>query len=168
MSTERRDELLRALSEEMRDNSSRAVIMHQAIAEHFGLGPTDLKCLDIARHEPEPTAGRLAELTGMSTSAITAVLDRLERNGFVERHRDSADRRRVLVRSTGRHERALAEIFERVGAAFSEVLDDYADDQLELLVDFVRRLNAKARDFAPALARDLDDRPASPDRAGET
>ncbi|WP_424528129.1 MarR family winged helix-turn-helix transcriptional regulator [Sphaerisporangium viridialbum] len=159
MSRGRRSELMRALADAMRENAGRGVVMHQAIAGHFGLGPTDLKCLDLARHEPELTAGRLAEVTGMSTSAITAVIDRLERNGFVERRRDAADRRKVLVRSTGRHEAALAEIFARVESAFAGVVDDYDDDQLEHVIEFIARLNETARDFTATLVRDLG-RPA--------
>ncbi|WP_239103450.1 MarR family winged helix-turn-helix transcriptional regulator [Microbispora corallina] len=157
MSTGRRAEVLRALNEAMQDNAGRGVIMHQAIAAHFGLGPTDLKCLDLARHEHELTAGRLAELTGLSTSAVTALLDRLERGGFVERHRDAADRRKVLVRSTGRHEAALNEIFGRVANAFGAVADDYDDEQLELITGFILKLNETAQDFVATLVHDLSD-----------
>ncbi|WP_275408988.1 MarR family winged helix-turn-helix transcriptional regulator [Microbispora amethystogenes] len=114
-----------------------------------------MKCLNLARHETELTAGRLAELTGLSTSAVTALLDRLERGGFVERHRDTADRRKVLVRSTGRHEAVLTEIFGRVATAFASVADAYDDDQLELITGFVLRLNERAREFIPTLVRDL-------------
>jgi DNA-binding MarR family transcriptional regulator len=152
----RRSELMRALTEAMRENAGRGVVLHQAIAGHFGLGPTDLKCLDLAREEPELTAGRLAELTGMSTSAITAVIDRLERNGFVERRRDAADRRKVLVRSTGRHEAALEKIFGKVGSAFAEVVEAYDDDQLDLIGGFLARLNEKAHAFTATLAGDLE------------
>jgi DNA-binding MarR family transcriptional regulator len=161
----RRSELPHALAEAMRENAGRGVVLHQAIADHFGLGPTDLKCLDLARHEPELTAGRLAELTGMSTSAITAVIDRLERSGFVERCRDAADRRKVLVRSTGRHEVALGEIFGRVESTFTAIADEYDDDQLALIVGFVVRLNEMARAFTAALVDEL--RAGSAGAAGE-
>ncbi|WP_433221824.1 MarR family winged helix-turn-helix transcriptional regulator [Microtetraspora malaysiensis] len=155
MSTGRRAEVLRTLAEATQDNAAHGVIMHQAIAAHFGLGPTDLKCLNLARHEEELTAGRLAELTGLSTSAVTALLDRLERGGFIERHRDTADRRKVLVRSTGRHEAALGDVFGRVAAAFASVAEAYDDDQLELITGFVLRLNERARAFIPTLVQDL-------------
>src|SRR3989440_9212563 len=92
-----RGELIDRLQEVLRDNGSRGMLLHQAVAERYGLNPTDLKCLDLARSEENLTAGRLAEITGMSTSAITAVLDRMERAGFLERVRDPRDRRRVIV-----------------------------------------------------------------------
>jgi DNA-binding MarR family transcriptional regulator len=106
-----RDALLAGLDDAMRDAAGRTVLIHQAVAHRFGLNPTDLKCLDLARHEERLTAGRLAEATGMSTSAITAVLDRMERAGFIERRRDAHDRRKVFVVSTGRREAETARAF---------------------------------------------------------
>lgn len=88
------------------------------------------------------TAGRLAEITGLSTSATTAALDRLERRGFIRRVRDDRDRRRVFVLSTGQHETETARLFSPLAAASTEILDYYTDDQLALLADFLERLNA--------------------------
>ena len=99
MSSRRRAALEAALDDQMRDSASRSVMLHQAITARLGLNSTDLKCLDLARNEPSLTAGRLAELTGLSPSAITTVLDRLERAGVIERHRDPADRRKVTIRN---------------------------------------------------------------------
>ncbi|MEV1206359.1 MarR family winged helix-turn-helix transcriptional regulator, partial [Microbispora rosea] len=87
----------------------------------------------------------------LSTSAVTSVVDRLERGGFVERRRDTLDRRKVLIHSTGRHEAALEEIFSTMEAEFLAVVSDYDDDQLEKFVDFVRRLNARAHQVTAAL-----------------
>ncbi len=131
----------------LRLQSGLALVLHQAVAERFGLNPTDLKCLDIAAREPDLTPGRIAEVTGMSTSAVTALLDRLERGGFVERHRDPGDRRRVFVRSTGRHERELQQVYAPLSAATSTVFDDYSDGQLEVIHGFLDRLAGSSRDF---------------------
>jgi DNA-binding MarR family transcriptional regulator len=142
MSRDHRAALIAALTDQMRDSATRAVMLHQAIAERFGLNSTDLKCLDLARNERQLTAGRLAELTGMSTSAITTVLDRLERAGVIERTADPADRRKVIVTPTHRHEEARAAVFSELGERFGAVLGDYDDHQLELMTEFLRRLNA--------------------------
>jgi DNA-binding MarR family transcriptional regulator len=146
VSSDRRSELLAAIEEAMRDNAGRGLMLHQSIAERFGLNATDLKCLDLARNETELTAGRIATATRLSTSAVTAVLDRLERRGFIDRQRDPADRRKVVVVSTGRHEGEVREIFASMGEAFGKVLADYDDDQLAFLLDFVLRLNDTARE----------------------
>jgi DNA-binding MarR family transcriptional regulator len=143
-----RGRLLAELTELSRDNAALGLALHQSIAERFGLGPTDLKCLDLARHEQHLTAGRLAELTGLSTSAITAALDRLERGGFVERQRDPADRRKVIV--APRYERAaeLGAAYEPIAKAFGGALDDFTDAELEVIIRYTRRVNAAARELA--------------------
>jgi DNA-binding MarR family transcriptional regulator len=133
------------ISELMRDNASVSVVLHQAIADQFGLGPSDLKCLDLARREHPLTAGRLAELTRMSTSAVTAMLDRLERAGFISRRRDTADRRRVYVESTGRHEADMTAAFEPMQRAMLTLLSSQSDDRLEFLSAFIANVNRAAR-----------------------
>src|SRR6185436_997645 len=88
-----------------REESARSVMFLQAVAGRLGLSATELKCLDLAlRAGPgEPlTAGRLAVLTGLTTGAVTGVVDRLEEGGFVRRERDPGDRRRVIVRLVSR------------------------------------------------------------------
>jgi DNA-binding MarR family transcriptional regulator len=140
-----RTALLTRISELMRDNASLSVVVHQAIADRFGLGPSDLKCLDLARTERPLTAGRLAELTRMSTSAVTAMLDRLERAGFIERQRDTADRRRVYVVSTGRHEADVAAAFGPLDQAMRELLASQSDEHLDFLATFIADLNQTAR-----------------------
>jgi DNA-binding MarR family transcriptional regulator len=74
-----------------------SVATHEAVADRLGINPTDLRCLGLATSEPGLTPTRLAELAGLTTGAITGVLDRLERAGFVRREADPADRRRLRV-----------------------------------------------------------------------
>ena len=70
-----------------------------AVGRSLGLGPADLRCLDWLADGPK-TAGTLATATGLRPAATTALIDRLEAKGLVERVRDEHDRRRVLVRMT--------------------------------------------------------------------
>jgi len=125
----------------MRRASTDGLLIHQAIADQLGLGPTDLKCLDAAREEAQLTPGRLAEITGLSTSATTAALDRLERRGLIKRLRDDDDRRRVFIRSTGQHESETAHLYAPLAMATAEILDQYTVEQLRLIADFLERLN---------------------------
>jgi DNA-binding MarR family transcriptional regulator len=70
-----------------------------AVGRALALGPADLRCLDWLADGPK-TAGVLATATGLRPAATTALIDRLEAKGLVERVRDEGDRRRVLVRMT--------------------------------------------------------------------
>lgn len=137
-----RAEGLAQLSELMRRVSTYRQLMHQTVADQLGLGMTDLKCLDAARNVPQLIPSRLAEITGLSTSATTAALDRLERRGYVRRVRDEHDRRRVFVESTGRHEAETARLFAPLADATTAILNSYGDEQLAVITDFLERVNA--------------------------
>jgi DNA-binding MarR family transcriptional regulator len=84
------------------------------------------------------TAGRLAELSGLTTAAVTAVLDRLERAGYARRVRDSDDRRQVRVEVTPLLEERAAPIWGPLGQDARAVLARMSTDQLESLVAFYR------------------------------
>jgi DNA-binding MarR family transcriptional regulator len=117
--------------------SSRILFFHQAIANRFGLNPTDYKSLDLARHqEGGITPGRLAELTGLTTGAITAALDRLERAGFVRRERDVVDRRKVIVRVLPEARRKLAPLFAALAEAMTALHETYDADELALILEY--------------------------------
>ncbi len=70
-----------------------------AVGRHLQLGPADLRCLDWLVDGPK-TAGQLSSATGLRPAATTALIDRLEKKGWVERVRSDADRRQVLVQMT--------------------------------------------------------------------
>jgi len=148
-----------AIGDLARLQSGLAVLVHQSVAERFGLHATDLKCLDIVAREPDLTAGRIAEITGMSTSAVTALLDRLERRGFIERHRDAGDRRRVYVRSTGQHEQQVGASYAPLAEATVAILQGYDEEQLAVIHDVLRRFAEAGEAFIAA-------RRASPENRG--
>jgi DNA-binding MarR family transcriptional regulator len=83
----------------------------------------------------------------MSTSAVTAVLDRLERRGFIERRRDPADRRKVIVCPTGHHADHIAPIFGRMRNLVDQLLRDYDEEALALFVELYTRLNTGAKEL---------------------
>lgn len=143
----RREAALDRLAELIRRVSTYRLLVHQAVADELGLSLTDLKCLDAARNVPRLTASRLAELAGLSTSATTAAIDRLERRGYVRRVRDEGDRRRVFVESTGAHEAETARLFAPLTAATTEVLAGYTDGELSVITDFLERLNTVSEEL---------------------
>ena len=139
MSEVERGALLKVLGNDIgRELSARTVMFHQAIAERVGLSVTDHKCLDILLRAGPVTAGRLAELSGLTTGAVTGVVDRLERAGFVRRVADPRDRRRVIVEPVA--DKALREIgplFESFRRAMDEQASRYSDEELAVVHRFV-------------------------------
>lgn len=79
-----------------------------AVGQRLGLNPTDFDCVDLLESAGPLTAGELAEHTGLTTGAVSGILDRLEGAGWVTRRRDPADGRRVVVALvSGRHAEVL-------------------------------------------------------------
>jgi DNA-binding MarR family transcriptional regulator len=72
----------------------------EVACQKLGINRTDLRCLNIVDNHGRMPAGRLAELSGLTTAAVTSVLDRLERAGYARRVRDQEDRRQVFVELT--------------------------------------------------------------------
>ena len=122
---------------------------HEVVASSLGLNATDLRCLELAWTEAEMTPTRLAELSGLTSGAVTGVLDRLERAGFVRRESDPNDRRRLLVRvdpdKRAELEAQYAPIIERAVAAADKVSPAVAADG-----------DAYLAALADALAREAD------------
>jgi len=139
-----REALMTALFLEFRQMSTGAIMFHQAIADRLGLHPTDHKCADLIIRNGAMTSGRLAELTGLTTGAITGVVDRLESRGMVRRVADPRDRRRVIVEIVKNDavECRMRDLFQGISDGTRALLDGYSDAELALILDFVRRSNA--------------------------
>src|SRR5277367_3987959 len=88
---------MQELENAMRKSSAQGTMFAKAVAEQAGISSSDMDCMDFLNMEGRMTAGRLAELTGLTTGAITGVVDRLEKAGFVRRVTDAEDRRRVVI-----------------------------------------------------------------------
>ena len=152
------DEELERFSWLGRDSSLVTVMFHARIAEQLGLSATDHKCLDLAARGGQPmTAGRIAELSGLSTGAVTGVIDRLERAGYVRRVRDPHDRRKVLVEVTlnDRHPERFGVLFKGLTEMMARVLSHYTPEQRELLYEYGSEVVAEMRtEIAKIAAKD--------------
>jgi len=137
---QRREGLVAALNTAMRETSGHGVMYSQAVAQRLGINSTDLECLDHVVMRGPITAGTLADATGLTTGAITGVIDRLERAGFAKRERDPEDRRKVLVRAEPIVFTRIAPLFEPMQRAATTALAPYRDDELALLLDFFTRV----------------------------
>ncbi|USG64400.1 MarR family transcriptional regulator [Brevibacillus ruminantium] len=126
---------------ELRQNSARAVMFHQLISEKMGLNATDHKCLDFLNRTGPVTAGQLAQLTGLTTGAITSVIDRLEQAGYVSRDKDPNDRRRVVVKCVPEGSARISPLFQSVSQSTLQIISQYTDEELQLILNFLRQCN---------------------------
>ncbi|MEN1990122.1 MULTISPECIES: MarR family winged helix-turn-helix transcriptional regulator [Paenibacillus] len=130
-----------ALLYELRQNSARAVMLHQLISEKLGLNATDHKCLDFLNRTGAVTAGQLAQLTGLTTGAVTNVIDRLEQAGYVTRDKDPNDRRRVVVKPAEGRSAEISPLFQSVMQSTLQILSRYDEQQTSLILEFIRQCN---------------------------
>jgi DNA-binding MarR family transcriptional regulator len=137
----KRRELLNKLWNLGRKISTQTVFLHQAIAQSVGLNATDTKCIDLILSHPDGslTAGRLSDLTGLTTGAVTHILDRLERRHFIERVRGARDRRKVFARVLPESLKPLAPKYEAMGKAYVGLAERYGDKELQLICDYLKQ-----------------------------
>jgi DNA-binding MarR family transcriptional regulator len=133
----KRTELLAKLNDGFRQLSAATILFHQAIADRLGMNITDHKCADLLAHFGAMTAGELARHTGLTTGAITGLVDRLEKRGFARRVRDAHDRRRVIVEPImQRMEKVIVPLFESMGDAAIALCERYSTEELAVISDF--------------------------------
>ena len=134
-----------------RRHSTATVLFHHAMAERLGLGPSDHKCLDLLLQHEHMTGSRLAAMTGLTTGAITGVVNRLEQAGFVRRAKDPGDRRRVIIEpDRKRMGRVIGPLFESMARAAAELCTHYTTEELAVIRDFTVR--ARRHNSTPSIS----------------
>jgi DNA-binding MarR family transcriptional regulator len=128
--------LVQELEHAVRRSSAQGVIFGQTVANRAGISASDLECLDFLNLEGRVTAGRLAEVTGLTTGAITGVVDRLEKAGLVRRERDDNDRRKVFIATVPENIAKVGRFYEHMQRAMLKLWETYSDAELRLLLRF--------------------------------
>lgn len=134
-----RTELLERLDQTLRRVGAQSVMLSDTVATLVGINSTDLECLDLLDMAGPTTAGRLAQHAGLTTGAMTAVIDRLERAGYVRRLRDPQDRRHVLVKSLPNRCKHVGTLYHGLADKMARLHDDYDDRELALVVEYLTR-----------------------------
>ena len=131
------------LDRALREVGAQTVLFSHAVADRAGISSTDLETLDILARNGPMTAGRLAELTGLTTGAITGLVDRLDRRGYARREPHPSDRRSVIVRPLIENaERDLAPSYAGMSQAMADLMSRYSDEELAVVTDFLTRAAA--------------------------
>jgi DNA-binding MarR family transcriptional regulator len=118
--------------------AGRVISFHSAVAESLGLHATDLRALRLLAARPM-TAGALGEGLRLTGAATTALIDRLERTGYVVRERDAVDRRKVTIHATLEKLREVDEAYGGIQAKMSNVLSIYSAEEFSVIADFLKR-----------------------------
>ena len=155
MSRESKDELFQRLIALAREEEAANDAFDEVACQKLGVNRTDLRCLNLIEAQGPLTAGRLAELSGLTTAAVTAVLDRLERSGYARRVRDGKDRRQVFVEITPLMSERGTEIWGPLSEDARKRIGRMTVDEIKTVIAFYREgrdLNRRHIDRV----RDLD------------
>jgi DNA-binding MarR family transcriptional regulator len=134
-----------AVTNALRDLRIELAVLNHRVGTRVELKDLDFDCLDVvARHGPiSPSA--LADRVGVHLATMTGILNRLEEGGWITRDRSASDRRAVVVASTPARQRELFEVFGPMNTRMGRIWDGYADDELDLIADFLTRTVAAGR-----------------------
>ena len=140
-----RGELMQAIRSGFQQTSGQSVLLSEIIADKVGLAPIDLETMGFLEDAGPTTAGRLAELTGLTSGAVTHMIDRLERSRYVRRRSDPADRRRVLVELVPGRAREFERFYGPMARGATEFLGRYSDSELALIAELLEHMVAFGR-----------------------
>lgn len=134
-----------------REQSNAAVMFHSAVASLMGLNATESKTLDLLQREGPLSPGDLARRTGLAPASVTGMLHRLQEKGFVRRRPDPGDGRRLIVEIDHTQVAHYAGLFDGLVRELSAVYEDYTDDELALVTDWVERVTQAQQRATAAL-----------------
>lgn len=144
--------LLSRLGVAGRSMSDAAVLFHTVLAEKLGLGPSDWKIMGLLEQHGALSAGEISARSRLAPASVTGIIDRLERGGWVQRDRDVKDGRRVVVtldQAAAAHNTAA--FFQGLERRLAELYARYSDDELALLLEFMRQTAALQQDATAEL-----------------
>ena len=148
----RRAELYDAIRDDGQELAASLIQLLHAAAENSHLNPTDFQCLVLLRLGEPLSPGEIAARLKLATGTVTSVVDRLERQGLVQRDRHPDDRRRVVVRPVDLPVEGGGSGGPGILPGFREPMvdlhDRYSDAELETIADWLHRVGGVLRTFA--------------------
>jgi DNA-binding MarR family transcriptional regulator len=142
---------IQAVVRSLRRVNLQGSLFGQTVAIRFGLSESDIETLEALIDMGASTAGRLSDVTGLTSGAVTRVIDRLEQSGYVRRIPDPADRRRVIVEVVPEKVASIEAALDRIGAAGADEIGRYTDAQVALITDFLTKMEHITRQEAESL-----------------
>jgi DNA-binding MarR family transcriptional regulator len=118
----------------------RSVLFQQNMAQKIGVSHTDLKSAEILNETGPITAGELSKITGLSTGSVTALINRLEKSGYVKRERDQLDGRKVMIMPIPERQEQIKSHYQSLSTATKELCSAYNEQELILINQFVEEI----------------------------
>jgi len=129
-----KEELIHRFQQASRNYSDHSLLMHEAIARKAGLSGTDHKYLGLIMEHEELTAGQIAGLTGLTTGAVTGLIDRLEKKELVIRKFSREDRRKVIiVPQIENAMKLLMPVFQELQEKTRQLLSQFGEEELKII-----------------------------------
>lgn len=125
--------------EASRAYSDASIFMHEAIARKAGLSSTDHKYLGLILQYESITAGEISKLTGLTTGAVTGLIDRLEKKNLLKREFTKEDRRKVIIiPNTENSMKLLGPIFEELQQKTMKLVSTFSKKEIETIERYFR------------------------------
>ena len=127
--------------------------LNDLIAQQLGIAQTDLLCLHVLNRAGASTAGTLSAQLGRTTGAVTHMIDRLEKAGYVRRRPDPRDRRRVLVEALAPGLERIASFYDGIEVRSRRLMATFSGEQLAAIHTFLRGSHESAAEECDHLVR---------------
>jgi DNA-binding MarR family transcriptional regulator len=118
------------------------MMFKNGVASKMHLNISDAECIDFLIQMGSSTAGDLARVTGLTTGAVTSVIDRLEKGGYVRREKNPNDRRKVMVVLIPERNKSIRDHYDPLNAEIHNLLSDYGKKELKILISCMKELNS--------------------------
>jgi DNA-binding MarR family transcriptional regulator len=120
-------------------------MLNHRIGGRAALKDADLDCLDVLVRQGSMSPTELSRRTGIHAATMTGILGRLERDGWIVRERAEADRRAVVVAPVPDRVREIFGHYSGMDSALDEILGDYSEAELRLIIGFLQRCTDAGR-----------------------
>jgi len=144
--------LLNQIGDLSRANQEAVDLFDERLSGFLGTNRTDGRCLGIIEKYKSMSAGQLANESGLTTGAVTAVIDRLEAAGYVRRVRDPVDRRKIWVECTDELRAIVTDIFGFYDVIGPAMMKSFDVGQLAGILAFLRIGTRVNEEMAAALS----------------
>ncbi|WP_185289605.1 MarR family winged helix-turn-helix transcriptional regulator [Chryseobacterium lactis] len=133
------EDIIRQFRETSRQYSDASIFMHEAIARKVGLSNTDHKYLGLILQYESITAGEISKLTGLTTGAVTGLIDRLEKKELLKRQFTKEDRRKVLIIPNMKNSmKLLGPVFEELQQRTTQLISTFSEEEIKTIERYFR------------------------------